>query len=117
MSVIDPRNRLVNFRLSENELERLRQACARLGARSVSEFARNAVLHSLEEAFCGPPAARGRLAVLDQKVAELEIRVEQLLRLLGVAGRSLMAHAPSLALASEIDALCAGLSSEGRAVR
>jgi hypothetical protein len=117
MSVIDPRNRLVNFRLSQSEFERLRQVCVRLGARSVSEFARNAVLQSLEEAASGPPAWRGRLVALDQKVSELEIRVEHLLRLLGAAGRSLLAPGPSLALASEVEALGSGFACEGRAVR
>ncbi len=117
MSVVDPRNRLVNFRLSEDEFERLRQACSRLRARSISEFARNAVLHSLEEVFGVPAASGERLAALDRKVCELEIRVDQLLRLIGAAGRSWMAHGPSLALASEVEALGAGLACEGRGMR
>lgn len=117
MSVIDPRNRLVNFRLSEGELERLRQACVRLGARSVSEFARNAVLQSLEEGWGVVRPAPGRLAALDQKVCELEIRIEQLLRLIGAAGRGLLAHGPALALSNEVDALGAAYGHEGRPAR
>ena len=44
MSVISPRNRLVNFRLSEAEFEHLRTACQAIGARSISDFARSSVL-------------------------------------------------------------------------
>lgn len=111
MSVIHPRNRLINFRLSEVEFERLRHACSRQGARSVSEFARNSVLHSLEEPFGLAAPSYGRLPALDQKVSELEIRVEQLLRLIGAAGRSLMAHAP-LALSSDVEPIPAGYVAE-----
>jgi hypothetical protein len=117
MSVIDPRNRLVNFRLSEGEFERLRQACVRFRARSVSEFARNAVLQSLEESLGAGRPSPGRLAALDQKVCELEIRIEQLLRLVGAAGRGLLAHAPALALSSEVEALGAVCEHEGRPAR
>lgn len=86
MSVIHPRNRLVNFRLSEVEFEQLRQASIRAGARSLSEFARNSVLRSLEEFTLAGGSARGRLAALDRRVAELEMAVGSLLRLFG-AGR------------------------------
>lgn len=44
MPVYHPRTRLVNFRLSEEEFEVLQQTCARSGARSISDFARAAVL-------------------------------------------------------------------------
>lgn len=103
MSVIHPRNRLVNFRLSEVEFEQLRHASIRSGSRSLSEFARNSVLRSLEE---WAPAG-GRLATLDHRVSELELALERLLRLFG-AGRispaggelSLPCAAGSLSLAS-----------------
>ena len=44
MSVVKARNRLVSFRLTEEELENLRVACLMNGSRNVSEFARAAVL-------------------------------------------------------------------------
>ena len=86
MSVINPRNRLVNFRLSEIEFEKLKAACLEHGARSISEFARSSVLNSLGASGVAIGEKRGRMTDLDQKVAELEIRVDQLLRLLAVAG-------------------------------
>lgn len=44
MPVLNPRTRLVNFRVSEDEFQKLKEGCARSGARSVSDFARSAVL-------------------------------------------------------------------------
>lgn len=44
MPVYRPRTRLVNFRLSEDEFLMLKDTCARSGARSVSDYARSAVL-------------------------------------------------------------------------
>ena len=92
MSVLNPRNRLVNFRLSEVEFEKLKAACARQGARSLSEFARAAVLRSLDEPREFAPAPYPRLSSLDQKVAELEIRLEQILRLMSATGSSTMSQ-------------------------
>lgn len=89
MSVINPRNRLVNFRLSENEFESLRAACLALGARSISDFARSAVLEKMSQHQ--PPASdmdNKRVVQLDHKVAELETRVGQLLNLLAATGTS-----------------------------
>ena len=85
MSVLNPRNRLVNFRLSEIEFEQLKEACARQGARSISDFARTSVMRSLDEPLEPSAPQYGRTPSLDRKVAELEVRVEQLLRLLGTA--------------------------------
>lgn len=44
MAVFRPRTRLVNFRLSEEEYQQLKESCASSGARSVSDYARAAVL-------------------------------------------------------------------------
>jgi hypothetical protein len=84
MSVLKPRNRLVNFRLSEEEFSAMKSACEKSGARSLSDFARGAVLHAMTEAEGG---ASMTLVRLDGVVTTLESRVEQLLRLLeGVQG-------------------------------
>ena len=88
MSVLRPRNRLVNFRLSEDEFENLRQSCERFGARSISDFARSSVLSRLAEDPQQEPAAKMRIATLDNKVAELETRVGQLLKLVDATGTS-----------------------------
>ncbi len=48
MSVLKPRNRLVNFRLTEEEYSALHLASGKSGARSLSDFARSAVLRAME---------------------------------------------------------------------
>lgn len=76
MSVLNPRNRLVNFRLSEEEYERLDAACKAMGARSISDFARSAVLEKMSDKR------------LDARVAELEDRVNQIASLTANVGLS-----------------------------
>jgi len=48
MAVLKPRNRIVYFRLSEDEFESLRTYCETYGARSVSDLARTAVLDAVQ---------------------------------------------------------------------
>ncbi len=100
MSVINPRNRLVNFRLSEIEFERLKAACLENGARSISEFARSSVLRSLEAPGGMSSEKHNRMTDLDHKVAELEIRVDQLLRLLAVTSTVGLERATSASVRS-----------------
>jgi len=88
MSVLRPRNRLVNFRLSEDEFEKLRDCCASFGARSISDFARSSVLSRLEQDPQQESQASHRINHLDYKVSELETRVGQLLHLLEATGTS-----------------------------
>lgn len=88
MSVLRPRNRLVNFRLSEDEFEKLRDCCALYGARSISDFARSSVLSRLEQDPQQETHASNRINHLDFKVSELETRVGQLLHLLDATGTS-----------------------------
>jgi hypothetical protein len=82
MSVLRPRNRLVNFRLSQDEFERLRSACLESGARSISDFARSAVLVSMDQRAGPGASSETRVSQLDQKVADVEDRVGQLLNLI-----------------------------------
>ena len=86
MSVFKPRNRLVNFRLSEEEFDRLRELCPQHGARSISDFARSSVLGRLDRPpqQISEPAVRP--AALDHKVAELETRIDQLVNLIQAVG-------------------------------
>jgi hypothetical protein len=86
MSVFKPRNRLVNFRLSEEEFEKLKACCPMHGARSISDFARSSVLERLERPPQAPVEPTGRTNHLDHKVTELETRVEQLVNLLQAVG-------------------------------
>jgi hypothetical protein len=88
MSVLRPRNRLVNFRLSEDEFEKLKSSCEQFGARSISDFARGSVLGRLEHAPAPVNESEQRITNLDCKVEALETRVGQLLRLIEVTGTS-----------------------------
>jgi hypothetical protein len=81
MSMLQPRNRLVNFRLSEDEFERLKASCKSQGARSISDFARSSVLDRMEAPPNGP-FGQGRLTQIDTKVSELEMRLGLLLQTL-----------------------------------
>jgi hypothetical protein len=76
----------VNFRLSEDEFEKLRDCCASFGARSISDFARSSVLSRLEQDPQQESQANHRISHLDYKVSELESRVGQLLHLLDATG-------------------------------
>lgn len=78
MPVFKPRNRLVNFRLSEEEFEKLRASCSLYGARSLSDFARAAVMRSVSGAQAnGDTSDSG----IDRKVNDLETRIGELSRL------------------------------------
>lgn len=48
MGVLKPRNRIVYFRVSEEEFQSLRSYCETCGARSVSDLARSAVLGAVQ---------------------------------------------------------------------
>jgi hypothetical protein len=79
MPVFKPRNRLVNFRLSEEEFEKLRASCSLYGARSLSDFARAAVMRSVTGAGNAPPESTDY--AMDRKVNDLETRIGELSRL------------------------------------
>jgi len=103
MSVLRPRNRLVNFRLSEDEFEKLKASCALQGARSISEFARSSVLDRVEQPTSAHASPQGRIFHLDNKVSELELRVGQLINLLqntGTAAGPAVAEAVSMTATS-----------------
>jgi hypothetical protein len=88
MSVLRPRNRLVNFRLSEDEFEKLKASCEAFGARSISDFARSSVLSRLGTKVHATP---GGAVPLGDKVSVLETRVDQLMRLIEATSN----HAPA----------------------
>jgi hypothetical protein len=73
MAVSKPRNRIVIFRLTQDEYRQLESVSTAGGARSLSEFARSKVLHGSSE-----PS----LAELKRKLDELAGAVEGLARIL-----------------------------------
>lgn len=83
MPVFKPRNRLVNFRLSEEEFDKLQGGCRVHGARSLSDFARSCVLRDLSFDKPEPASQPAGFAFqqINSKVDALETRVEDLLRL------------------------------------
>ncbi len=81
MPVRNPRNRLVNFRVNVEEYESLRAACAINGARSISDFARLAVLGRARVGRRTWSAQR-QASALGLTLSELEARVKSLVRLL-----------------------------------
>ena len=89
MPVPRPRTRLVNFRVSDDEYATLRTACTRHGARSISDFARLAVLGWAGSTDLQATAMQWRLSGLGHSMAELEGRVGHLLGVL--EGRGLPA--------------------------
>jgi hypothetical protein len=66
---LDSKNRMISFRLSEEEFDRFRAICFNYGVRSVSELARTAINKLLEE------PAQAQEQSLASRVADLEGRI------------------------------------------
>jgi hypothetical protein len=79
MSILKPRNRVVVFRLTQDEYQDLKTASSVRGARNVSDFARSVLLTSI---------GRDRLSQVDQKLSSLESTLQHMAQLLeGMADR------------------------------
>lgn len=93
MAVLQPRMRVVMFRISEPEYQTIRSACETSGARSFSDFARSAVL-----AQAGGPRQAGAPSVHGDPVADLQQRVRELeQRLNSLTSALVFPGAPALA--------------------
>lgn len=90
MSILKPRNRLVNFRLTEEEFVHLRDACVAQGARSISDFARSAVLRQAEN----PSANSANDRPSTQSLAELHLMMATLEARMGKLGQQVDAVTP-----------------------
>jgi hypothetical protein len=80
MPVVNPRNRLVYFRLSEDEYSELSDICQQRGARSMSELARSAVMRMSN----GMPEDDTARHALFRAISQLTERVNELTQLLRV---------------------------------
>ena len=78
MSITNPRTKLVNFRLSEDEFQNLREASIQFGARSLSDFARSAVLRQHTGETDGDGLLHIRLSDLDHKVSAIETNMREI---------------------------------------
>src|ERR1035441_124710 len=74
-----PRNRIVVFRLSQDEYRSLQEACTRAGARNLSDFTRSEVLECLNSDAVGGHLAR-RFASLEQQIAVVQFQLSNLLQ-------------------------------------
>lgn len=72
MAVLRSRSRLVTFRLDPEEYAALRRVCVSTGARSMSEFAREAVLASVDAGNSPRGALAGDLVTLTSRLNELD---------------------------------------------
>ena len=70
MAVLTSRSRLVTFRLSADEYKELQNVCIAEGARSISDFARSAVLRRMVQA--------GKRVALSEDLATLGAVLEEL---------------------------------------
>jgi hypothetical protein len=75
------RNRLINFRVTDEEFERLKTASTLRNARCLSEFARSAILETAracEPADQSYESVAGQLLAFDRRLARLESHMSRL---------------------------------------
>ena len=73
MPILKRRDRIVVFRLSQDEYEGLKAACVERGAASISSFARAELLTSLE---------RDRLSGVSRQLSKLESSMQRITQIL-----------------------------------
>ena len=74
------RNRLVNFRVTDEEFQRLKTASILKRARNLSDFARSVVLRTVDEVIPGHNGSGDdQMASFDQRLTHLESDVLQIL--------------------------------------
>ena len=74
-----PRNRIVVFRLSQEEYLALQEACNRAGGRNLSDFTRSEVLECLHAEAFGGHLAR-RFTSLEHQIAVVQFQLNRLLQ-------------------------------------
>jgi len=75
MAIQKPRTRLVNIRLSEEEFASLQRATSESGARSISDFCRNAILKSSGGSNQDLHEVERRLGQLEGSMSQLADRL------------------------------------------
>ena len=79
------RNRLVNFRVTDEELQRLKTASALKRSRCLSEFARSVVLRTADEVVPnGNGAGDDRMVSFDRRLALVESHVARIVDALAI---------------------------------
>lgn len=75
----NPRNRVVVFRLSQDEYRSLKEACERAGARNLSDFTRSEILEYLQSDALSDRLNR-RLESLEQRIARMQLQLNSVLQ-------------------------------------
>jgi len=84
------RSRLVNFRVTNEEFERLKAASDTRGARCLSEFARGVILGTIEDGPPADPSVHQELRTFSRRLATVEANLARLIdALAAVKGVSL----------------------------
>jgi hypothetical protein len=79
MSVLRPRNRLVYFRVSEDEYQQYNNICESTGSRSISDLARSAMQRIVQNGNgTGEERISEKLSILETLVNDLNRRVCEL---------------------------------------
>jgi DNA-binding transcriptional regulator GbsR (MarR family) len=88
MAVLKPRERLVYFRITEDEFHQFASVCEQEGARSISDLARSAVQRLIAECHREREAENlaPKMEVLEKLIAEVTCQLQSLARL-GARGR------------------------------
>lgn len=83
MNALKRRSRMVSFRLSEEEYEGLKHICMTIGARSLSDIARDAVQRLLSNGTEPKSYSDAQLRILYEKMDALDQEVKRLGALVG----------------------------------
>ena len=89
MASLHQRNRIVVFRLSQEEYNSLRSACVAAGGRNLSDFTRSELLTVVQ--------TDGRGSALERKVVEIDRKLSDLQSLIQHVSERIGSPAPSLA--------------------
>ncbi len=81
MAVLKTRDRIVVFRLTQEEYKRLMKACSHTGARNLSDYTRAQLLDP-SASRTSPDRIETRLTKFDKRLSELQGQVRQMTRLL-----------------------------------
>jgi hypothetical protein len=94
VAVLKPRERLVYFRISEDEFHQFTSVCEQAGARSLSELARNAVQRLIAQCDRDREGRDPNVEMLEKLIAELTAQLRFLASLLNKHG-SAVAEVPT----------------------
>jgi len=87
--MLRPRNRLVYFRVSEDEYQRFNELCVSTGSRSISDLARSAMQSMMQES-----SDKGETDRVSQKLAALETLMNELHHKVHQIATSVQAEVP-----------------------